>query len=80
MNRANQPGFQAGIPGPASCNPWDPITDFMAEMVMVPPQLLLQALQLRLPAPSLPLLRAKLQVIPLLTVPVELQPSFSKWE
>ena len=38
MNLANRPGLQGGIPGSASGDSRDPITDFMAEMMMVPPQ------------------------------------------
>ena len=38
VNLANRPRLQGGIPGSASGNSWDPITDFMAEMMMVPPQ------------------------------------------
>ena len=35
MNLANQPGLQGGIPGSASGNSRDPMTDFMAKMMMV---------------------------------------------
>ena len=38
MNLANRLGLQGGIPGSASGNSRDPITDFMAEMMMVPSQ------------------------------------------
>ena len=38
MNLANRPGLQGGNPGSGSGNPRPPVTDFMAEMMIVPPQ------------------------------------------
>ena len=35
LNLANRPGLQGGIPGSASGNSRDPMTDFMAKMMMV---------------------------------------------